>query len=67
MKIAGLSKNTAATINAQCYGGGIAITGTGTNPIIQYCTIDSNVAGTTRHGEGGGISSDDVSMPANSS
>jgi hypothetical protein len=58
-----ISKNTAATINDQCYGGGIAITGTGTNPIIQYCLIDSNVAGTTRHGEGGGISSDDVSMP----
>jgi hypothetical protein len=58
-----ISKNTAATINDQCYGGGIAITGTGTNPIIQYCLIDSNVAGTTRHGDGGGISSDDVSMP----
>ncbi|HSW54269.1 MAG TPA: T9SS type A sorting domain-containing protein [Ignavibacteriaceae bacterium] len=56
-------KNTAATIYDQSYGGGIAITGTGTNPIIQYCTIDSNVAGIIRYGDGGGISSDDVSMP----
>jgi len=58
-----ISKNTAATIYDQSYGGGIAITGTGTNPIIQYCTIDSNVAGTIRYGDGGGISSDNVSMP----
>ena len=56
-------KNKAATIYAQSYGGGIAITGTGTNPIIQYCNIDSNVAGTTRYGDGGGISSDNFSMP----
>jgi len=58
-----ISQNTAATIYDQSYGGGIAITGTGTNPIIQYCTIDLNVAGTIRYGDGGGISSDDVSMP----
>lgn len=56
-------KNKAANIYDQSYGGGIAITGSGTNPIIQYCTIDSNVAGTTRYGDGGGISSDDLSMP----
>ncbi len=58
-----VTKNTAATIYEQSYGGGIAITGTGTNPVIQYCKIDSNIAGTTRYGDGGGIASVEVSMP----
>ncbi len=58
-----ISNNTAATTYNQSYGGGIAITGAGTNPIIQYCAIDSNIATTLKDGDGGGISSDNLSMP----